>query len=256
MFLILVVLLLIFFHYINLSGFFRAPFIFFQRNFFSRSLKIKNFFEFFSSKKELMEENENLKKINQELLLENKDLKISREENKILAEQMDFLKKKDYNYVLSRVVGKTSVDPFVLGNLILDKGADDGIKEGYPAIVNQGFLAGKIIKVEKDISYLNIILDNQSMIAASAGNDAEGIVKGEHQLSLVMDFILPDKKIEPGDLAVTSGLESLIPKGLAIGKIREIKFNPGDFFQKAILDPLIDFDNLQIVSILIPYENN
>ena len=255
LFLILVVILLFFFHYIDLQSFFRAPFISTQRNFFNSTLKIKNFLKIFTPEEQLVKENEELKKKNQELLLENKDLKIIQKESEILTEQLDFLKKKKYNYVLSYLIGKTSDNPLIAGNFILDKGANDGVEIGCPVIVDQGFLVGKIVKVDKNISYLNIILDNQSMVAAVTENGVEGIVEGEHQLSLKMDFILPDKTINENDVVITSGVESLMPKGLIIGEVREVKFEAGDFFKKAILNPLIDFDNLQIVSILIPYEN-
>lgn len=250
--LILVILLLLFFHFLNLKKNFRLPFIFFQEKILSGTLKIKTGFKFFSSKQQLIDENEQLKKKINELLIENKELKINKAESEIIAKQLEFLKKGGHKYLLGYVIGKTSANPLITGNLILNKGSNDGVKENFPAIVDQGFLAGKIIKVEKNISYLNIILDNQSAIAAVTENGAEGIAKGEHQLSLTLDFILPSKKVSKDELVITSGLESLIPKGLIIGKVREIKFEPGDLFQKAILEPLIDFDNLQIMSILIP----
>ncbi len=260
--LLLVVFLLFFFHYFNLKFFLKSPLIFLQRNFFSSTLKSKEIFKIFSLKQRLLEENNKLREENNKLLLENKNLKIAWEENKILIKQTEFLKEKKYNYLLCNVIGKTSNNPLMPGVLILDRGEENGIKIGYPVIVDEGFLVGKIIKVDKNISYLNTIIDNQSAVAVKVLSDdpnqeaIQGIVKGEHQLSLKMDFILPDKKINKDMLIITSGLESLVVNGLIVGKVREVNFAPGDFFQKAVLDSLVDFDSLQIVSVLIPPDDN
>lgn len=261
--LILVVILLIFFHQFGVLAkieiYLRLPFISLGEKISNSNLKIKNYFETFSSKEQLIKENKELKKENQKLLSENKDLKIFLKEKEILTEQIEFLKKKKYNYVLCHIIGKSSDSPLITESLILDGGENEGIRTGYPVITDQGFLVGKIVKTEKNISYLNIILNNQSSVAAKVLSqqglkyeETQGVVAGMHQLSLKMDFILPDKKINKDDLVVTSGLETLVPKDLIIGKVREVKFEPGDFFQKATIDPLIDFDNLEIVSVLIP----
>jgi len=263
--LLLVATLLIFLQrwgiFARVEDMFRVPFISLDRKFFEISQAIKNNANFFASKNQLLEENKKLKEEKNKILLENKNLKIKQEEEKILSKQLDFLnflEEKKYNYVLCRIIGKTSDNLLITENLILDKGLEDGIKTGFPVIADQGFLVGKIIKTEKNISYLDTILSNNSKIAAKALNAGEleqegiqGIVAGEYQLSLKMDFILPDKKIKKDDLVITSGLEFLTPRGLIIGKVREVKFEPGDFFQQAILDPLIDFDNLQIVTVLV-----
>lgn len=263
--LLLTTILLIFLQrwgfFASLEDVFRVPFISLDRKFFEVSQSIKNNTNFFASKNQLIEENKKLKEENNRILLENKNLKIRQGEERILSKQLDFLnflEEKKYNYVLCHIIGKTSDNLLATENLILDKGEKDGIKVGFPVIAEEGFLVGKIIKTEQNISYLDTILNNYSKIAAKVLNMAEldqegiqGIVGGEYQLSLKMDFILPDKKIKKNDIVITSGLEFLIPRGLVIGRVREIKFEPGDFFQKAILDPLLDFDDLQIVSVLI-----
>lgn len=257
LFLILVVILLIFFRSPMkiLQNFSRASISGLQRGISNFGFGIKNFSKNFSSKKQLIDENNSLKNKVNELLIANKDLNIALKETKILEKQATFLESKKLNYVLCHVIGKSSENPLITGNLILDKGENDGIKVGYPVIIDEGFLVGKITKTTKNISYLSLILDNQSTVAAKTEDDVHGLVSGEHQLSLAMDFILPDKKVSNDEMVITSGLEPLIPQGLIIGKVRKVEYEQDEFFQKATLNPLINFDNLQIVSVLIPPGN-
>jgi len=79
----------------------------------------------------------------------------------------------------------------------------------------------------------------------------EGLVSGKHGLVMFFDYILKNQKISVGDLVVTSGLEKNIPFGLLIGRVEKITTQSDDLFQKAILSPLISFDNLRILTVLV-----
>ncbi|MBU2416305.1 rod shape-determining protein MreC, partial [Patescibacteria group bacterium] len=69
-------------------------------------------------------------------------------------------------------------------------------------------------------------------------------------LTIKMDFIPQNKRINNEDIVITSGLEKNIPKGLVIGKITRINKNNNEVWQNAIIEPLADLDNLIIVSVL------
>ncbi|MBU0619941.1 rod shape-determining protein MreC, partial [Patescibacteria group bacterium] len=77
-----------------------------------------------------------------------------------------------------------------------------------------------------------------------------GIIEGEFGLTIKMDFIPQNKRINNEDIVITSGLEKNIPKGLVIGKITRINKNNNEVWQNAIIEPLADLDNLIIVSVL------
>jgi len=51
---------------------------------------------------------------------------------------------------------------------------------------------------------------------------------------------------------VTSGLEEKIPGGLVIGKVTKVNSDSNEVWQSADIEPLIDFDHLTMVSILLP----
>ena len=67
-----------------------------------------------------------------------------------------------------------------------------------------------------------------------------------------MGFVPQTADIKAGDLIVTSGLEEGIPRGLVIGKVAEIKGESNDPWRLAIVETLIDPDDLTIVSVILP----
>ncbi|MFN3301924.1 MAG: rod shape-determining protein MreC [Patescibacteria group bacterium] len=219
--------------------------------------KINQFFILFSSKKNLIEENERLKKEMTNLIFENIKLKIIEEENEKLRKELNFIKKENYQSVLVNVIGKKEeggIDWF-----ILDKGEDSGIKKDF-VVVKEGVVVGKIIKTTKNFSYFLPLFDERVKLAAiiipsrdEIGKDKiEGVVKGKHGLSIELDLVPSDKRIEEGDFVLTSGLEYNIPKGLFIGRVREVENKPSEIFQRALVETPLRLENLDIVNVIIP----
>jgi len=264
----ILVVFLIFFHFLG----FLSPL---EKGLVSISKPFQGFFynlgqktrEIFISKRTLEEKNKELENKVNELTLDISRLKSQEIENKILRENLNFFKKNNYQYVLANLIGRTSsgYSTLSLGNniLILDKGEKDGLKENLAVIVPrrkgddniEGFLIGKIIKVEPSISFCLTILDSHSQIAASLENNSltSGVVRGEYGLSLIMDLIPPEQKVEEGSFVTTSGLEKDIPPGLVIGKVISLEnASEEEIFKKAKLKSLIDFTNLKIVTVLVP----
>ena len=65
-----------------------------------------------------------------------------------------------------------------------------------------------------------------------------------------MDYITPDIEVQVGDEVATSGLGGVYPKGIIIGTVKEV-INPGDDFKRrAIIEPLVNFKNMQEVFVL------
>lgn len=249
-----VILLLIFFHQLNLlkpiKNVFTAIFEPVQKPLSTAGYKINNFFGYFNSLKSLKEENIKLKDEISKLILENNNLKTSLNETEILRSELEFVKKYNYRYLAAQVIGRS---PDNLQVLIINKGEVDRIKNDLPVIVNDGILIGKIIQTQKTTAKILLLTDSHSLISASIENKekSQGVVKGEHGLSLKMDLIPQDHEVKEGQLVVTSGLESNIPVNLVIGQINQILVKKGELFKQATLTPAASFNNLQIITVII-----
>lgn len=211
------------------------------------------FFDRFSRISDLLQENSRLKTQIDDLTLEKNLLQTTLKENEIIAPQVKFLQEKNYDFVMARVVSR-SVDP-TFKTLMINRGEKDGLKKGMPVVVDNGFLAGKISQVESNRSEVILLNDARSTTLAQIQNDqaSPGIVTGEFGLSLQMDFIPKEDKIENGQFIITNGLENYIPKGLVIGHIENIKIKTGDFFQTATLVASNSYDLLEVVSVIIHF---
>lgn len=202
---------------------------------------------------ELQTENENLRDENAAYKLEITRLQSAEQENQTLRQLLDFFESDTSSLprVIARVVGRDPSDP---ATLLLNVGARDGITPDNAVIVQDGILVAKISEVFAQSSKAILLNDNRSRVAVtiSGGLPTSKIVRGERGLSLILDQIPQQEVMTEGQLVITSGLEPSIPRGLVIGEIEEKISEGNDLFQSAILRPLVDFDAVHIVAVILP----
>lgn len=181
------------------------------------------------------------------------DVKIKdlEQENNELRKQLGFFHRRNFTHVTANVVGLNSDN--VEKMIIINAGERDGLKEDQPVIVGDGVIIGTIAKVEKDISMVRLINDNQSKVAATLLNKdgSLGVVEGGYGLSIKMNFIPRNEVVLVGDKVITSGLEENIPRGLLVGEVAVAENEAYQPFQQAVLTPAVDLSKLFIVSVLI-----
>lgn len=197
-----------------------------------------------------------LEKERNHLLSENTRLKIAEDENNELRKHLDFLSKNKYKYVLANVIAKNS---FLILNenkqaIIIDKGSKDGLFPGLSLVDGEGVILGKISQVKDNLSEAYLTIDPNCSLAAMVygENKTMGIASGDLGLTIKMDFVPQTENIFKGDLVVTSGLEEKIPKGLLIGKVSQVIQGNNEVWQQAVIEPIVNLDNLNIVSVLLP----
>lgn len=251
----IVIVLLIIFHNFSIlapieNG---ARFIFkpIQNVFYSVSMKIKSSYSNnYRDKETLTKENIYLKEQLENLKVENINLKILENENRDLKEMLSFTREKEADYMIASVIGKGGD---VGNSLIIDRGAENGIKDGLAVISQKGLLIGKTFKCNKKNCHVLLLNDNQSRIAASilGHSEAVGAVEGEYGLSMKMNLIPQHIEITPKDIIITSGLEQNIPYGLTIGEVNKVEKKEGKLFQSANIQPLFPLDSAHIVLVVL-----
>ncbi len=206
------------------------------------------------NEKETKETIDDLRRENIELMTKNAKLETLQAENKVLREHLNFLKEKKYEYIISNVISKNIVLDVreKNGDIVIDKGKKDGVGFGDVVLSKEGVVIGKINNVKDRISSVVLVSNNKCKLAAMLqnGTGVSGIVEGRLGLTMSMNFIPQTEDISIGDLIVTSGLEKNIPKGLLIGDVSQVKKESNKIWQSAVIDPIIDFDDILIVSIL------
>ncbi len=250
-----IILFLVFFNYLGWLNFakksLRQIFIPFIRQSGEFSVKIKDDYEFFQNREQFF----NAYRVAQ-LTLQKRDeneakLKLLEEENMELKRMLNFKEKNKYEILLTKVIGNNLEG--TEKTIIIDRGENEGIKIGDPAVIEEGILIGKVIKTEKDISIVRLLSDNQSKVATTIINREKslGVVEGGYGLSVRMNFIPRNETVKIGDLVVTSGLEQDTPRGLLIGKVAAIENEAYQPFQQAILTPSADYTRFIYIGIVL-----
>jgi len=102
-------------------------------------------------------------------------------------------------------------------------------------ITYKELVAGIVIsKNKKPLALLN--RDIKSAYSVYVGNsNAPGIVHGNNDNYLIVNFIPAWFNIQENDEVITSGLDNIFIKGLKVGKVISVKSSQG--YQNAIIDP-------------------
>jgi rod shape-determining protein MreC len=193
----------------------------------------------------------------EQLTVENASLKKLQDENSVLRGHLKFLESgQPKKYILANVVSREILNgpEENKGDLVIDKGRDDGLIVGLAALDETGAVVGKIAIVEEKISRITLITNSNCKMAATLQNVERtiGLTSGNLGLTVDMNFVPQMEKVSVGDLAVTSGLEANIPRGLLIGQVVKVNKGSNDIWQSANIQPSANLDNLTIVSIIIP----
>jgi rod shape-determining protein MreC len=151
------------------------------------------------------------------------------------------------------------------GTLLIDRGDAAGIRVGM-SVVTAGGLVGRVVEVGPRHSIVLPVTDPASAvgvrIAGPAGREPEGAVaakgepggagrgpfigvaQGSGGRTLRLDLLDPTAALEPGELAVTSGVRrSRFPAGLPVGRVSGSR---GRF----TVEPFAPPDRLEVVKVL------
>jgi rod shape-determining protein MreC len=205
---------------------------------------------------ELIENAEELSGRVNELIEENARLKIVDEENRILREHLNFLTAGKHNYLMSNVIARG--DPADLTETVesvtIDKGSRDGLYPGLAVVSGEGVIVGKIAETKEAAAKVHLTNSGRCKLAAVLldADKTAGIAEGDLGLTIRMNFIPQDIEVKTGDIVVTSGLEQAIPRGLVIGSVISVNKESNDLWQFAVLEPLLNPENLSIVAVLLP----
>jgi rod shape-determining protein MreC len=201
----------------------------------------------------LRQRNAELERQVSNLIIENVQLKEIEAENANLRRLLNFAQQHPSlefrgAEVVARVIGR---DPTNLFNyLLINLGREQGIREGMPVITERG-LVGRISRTNSRTSQVLLLTDPASAVnALIQSSRLTGLVHGQAGGELVMDYIPQDATVTPGEIVITSGLGSHFPRNLVIGQITAVYQQDYEMFQRAIVRPSVDFNQLEQVLVI------
>jgi rod shape-determining protein MreC len=191
-------------------------------------------------------------------ILRAKLMDVSRE-NAVLREEMgeaerlrglvDFRTSHPGTLCCARVIGEPGER--MGGGIVIDKGRAEGLAKNMTVISPDG-LVGRIIKVGEGASQVKRIIDPGYRVSALIQrNRATGILGTRSDGRIVMEWVAPDADVVAGDVVTSSGLGSITPKGIPVGKVGRIKEKPERFSLALEVRPFTDFSRLEEVFVIL-----
>jgi len=197
----------------------------------------------------VVKENDNYQKALNKAFEDNIQLKELKLSNSRLRNLLNFEKTITDRVLSAEVIGKDPSPWFK--TVLIDKGKNDGVETGMAVVVPKG-IAGQVTDVSANYSKVLLIIDHNSAVDALAQNDrARGIIKGGMAGQCLFKYVLRKHDIEIGDIVISSGLDGVFPKGLAVGYVSAVFKPKSGIFQEVTVTPYVDFEKLEEVLIVL-----
>ena len=180
-----------------------------------------------------------------------------------LRQVIRFQEELEFASIVAEIIGK---DPNQIYNsFIINKGSDSAIGIDMVVVaIQQGRvgLVGKIHRVSKRSAIVQTILDPQSFIATKVENSQlNGITRGisapsapplEQIISMRFIDARDTDNVGFGSRVVTSGFSSLYYPEIPVGTVTQLQGNNYEQILQVDIEPVINFNTLQYVFVLIP----
>ncbi len=210
--------------------------------------------EEWQSLKNVLSENEELKKEIQDLTLEKNQLIADRYE---LQELRDLYGLEDrfgeYDKIGARIIGKDPGNWFSV--FLIDKGESDGIRKNMNVIAGDG-LVGIVTEVGPDYSTVRALIDDASNVSSMVLSTSDTVMvtgdlklmdSGEIRFSQLSN---QDSTAAVGDEIVTSNISNRFLPELTVGYISSIETDPNNLTRSGTLTPAVDFEHLSTVVVI------
>ena len=118
-------------------------------------------------------------------------------------------------------------------------------------VVTQNGLTGRVVQVTATGARVSLITDPaMSINVRIEPSRSAAVLSGSITGDLTLEQIPQEADVNPGNLILTSGLGSNYPPNIIIGQVTSVKSRENALFQSASVQPVTDFDNLNIVLVI------
>lgn len=196
----------------------------------------------------LVENNQQLKKEN--LRLKGELIKYREDQREIVRLQglLNLRSSTSFPTLAARVVGRNPSSIFKL--ILINRGECDGLRAGLPVLAVTG-VVGRTLETSWKASRVLLITDENSNIDAILQNSrTHGILQGAASSGCRLKYVAKTIDVKVGEIAVSSGMDGIFPKGLPLGIVTAVSKNDADMFQKIDVAPFADPFSIEEVLVI------
>jgi rod shape-determining protein MreC len=193
-------------------------------------------------------ENERLNDAVRRLSLLNSSYEQIRQENLRLRRLVSLSETLPIETLAARVIART---PSFLANVIyIDRGLQDGVHVDAAVVSGDG-IVGRVVLVARHQSQVQLITNPDASVGVILEHSrTPGVVRGTGDYLLDLNYIGNTEPVAVGDIVLSSGLDGIFPKGLAVGKVTESSKGKG-VFRSIRVQPGVDLTRLEEVLVLL-----
>ena len=174
-------------------------------------------------------------------------------EAEVLAALLNYARTRPESRYLSTNVIGLDPSPFVR-SVNIGAGSDRGVLHGLPVVTDNG-LVGRVTEVTAGTSRVQLITDPASAVNVQLqGSRADGLLSAQPNGELWVELIDQNASVEPGELVLTSGLGGAFPADIPVGHVISVRRRDFELFQRAVIQPTVNFDNLEIVLLITNFQ--
>jgi rod shape-determining protein MreC len=153
--------------------------------------------------------------------------------------------------VAAQVIGSSGSEQS--RSVYIDKGTNAGLKPDMAVITGDG-VVGKILRVFQSTSQVLLVNDQTSGVGAILEKSRlQGILRGTPAGEIVLEKVMSDQPVQPGDKVLTSGGDQIFPKGLPVGTVTKIS-QGSELFLNIHVKPSADLNRLEEVLVITQQE--
>ncbi|MBQ7090300.1 MAG: rod shape-determining protein MreC [Clostridia bacterium] len=239
----------------NIGGTFITPI----QNFFTTLFDYGgNLVEAYTDYEELERENEKLRKELASAGQLIRDAESSVNENQSLKAMLGIVEENpNFEFASCLVVG--SDQNGYSHTLTLNKGSADRLNERDLVITADG-VVGYISELGVNWSKVTTILDSSCEIGAIVTRTQDiGVLDWDFTLSeeglLKLAYLNTEVVLNSGDSVETSGVGGIFPKGVLLGRVKELRTESHGISQYAVLEPAVAVDEVSTVFVITNFES-
>ncbi len=216
-----------------------------------------NFAEVFTEYEALEQKNEQLQKDLEKAQAELRDAQQAIIENDNLREILNIAEQnEDYTFKMAHVIAKEQTGYSAM--ITLDRGSAQGLAMQDMVITGAG-VVGYISELGTTWAKVTTLLDSSCEIGVLASRTQDiGVLEGEFTLAenylCRLSYLKNEASLSMGDSLETSGIGGIFPKGLFVGRVKEIRAEAHGLSQYAVVEPAVDFSDLDTVFVITEFD--
>jgi len=196
-------------------------------------------------------ENRRLKDELEQMRLEQVRLQQDAEQAHRLQSLLAFKEQFISKTVAAQVIGSSGSEQSRI--VYIDKGRDDGLDRDMAVITADG-IVGKVLQVFPTTSQVLLINDQSSGVGAILEKSRlQGVLRGTPAGEVLLERVMTDEQVAPGEKVLTSGGDQVFPKGLPVGTVTRVGQGK-DLFLNIRIKPAANLSKLEEVLVVVEKE--